>query len=120
MQEIYFYKDRKGREPVKEFLIELSRQKSKDSRIQLNKINDYLQLLSQDGTMIGQPFVKYLGDDLWELRPLRNRIFFISEANGAYILLHHFVKKSQKTPRREICIARQRMQEVRGSDYRDQ
>ena len=113
---IYFYRDAKGREPVKEFLIELANKNTKDSRISLNKINDYLELLSQEGTRIGRPFVKYMGDDLWELRPLKNRIFFVSLSKQGFILLHHFHKKSQKTPKKELLVARKRLKELQKED----
>lgn len=40
MYEIYFYKDKNGKEPVKEYMAELASRKDKDSRITLNKIMD--------------------------------------------------------------------------------
>ena len=46
--------------------------------------------------------VKHLDDDIWELRPGFNRVFFFYHENDTYVLLHHFRKKTQKTPRREI------------------
>jgi len=50
MHEIIFYKNAKGKEPVLEYMQELSENSSKDSRIKLNKINDYIQALSVYGT----------------------------------------------------------------------
>lgn len=47
MYEIYFYRDKNGREPVAEYLTELADRKDKDSRIKLNKIRDYLEMLSR-------------------------------------------------------------------------
>lgn len=44
MNKIIFYEDRTGREPVYEYICELSKKKSKDSRIKLNKIGDYIQI----------------------------------------------------------------------------
>ena len=43
MHEIIFYKNTKGEQPVLEYMRELSKNSSKDSRIKLNKINDYIQ-----------------------------------------------------------------------------
>lgn len=40
LYEIYFYKDKNGKEPVKEYMAELASRKDKDSRITLNKIMD--------------------------------------------------------------------------------
>lgn len=99
---IYFYKDKNGKEPVLDYIRELKNEKSKDSRIKLKKIQDYIQILSEHGTRAGEPYIKHIDGEIWELRPLKDRIFFITWHNDGFILLHHFVKKSQKTPSREI------------------
>ena len=49
MHEIIFYEDKSGKNPVREYMRELEKSKSKDSRIKLNKINDYIQALSVYG-----------------------------------------------------------------------
>lgn len=64
MHEIYFYKDKNGKEPVKEYLLQLSSRKNKDSRIKLNKINDYIEMLSEYGTGAGEPYIKHLDGEL--------------------------------------------------------
>ena len=74
MHAIYFYKDKQGNQPVLDYMRELARHESKDSRIKLNKLNDYIELLSQQGTRAGQPYIKHLDAEIWELRPLRDRI----------------------------------------------
>ena len=61
-----------------------------------------MKALSLYGTRLGTPFVKHIEGDLWELRPLRNRIFFFYWKDNRFVLLHHFIKKSQKTPAKEI------------------
>ena len=82
---------------------ELGKRKGKDSRIKLNKINDYIQALSVYGTaQLSENFVKHLDGEIWELRPLRDRILFAGVVGGQYVLLHQFVKRTQKTPAREI------------------
>ena len=40
--------------------------------------NDYIELLSQHGTRAGQPYIKHLDAEIWELRPLRDRILFVA------------------------------------------
>lgn len=102
MHNIVFYKDKNDNAPVKEYLLSLKHRNDKNSRIKLNKIQDYIQALSEYGTTIGQPQVKHLDGDIWELRPLRDRILFFGWIDGSYVLLHQFVKKTQKTPAREI------------------
>ena len=102
MYKIYFYKDKNGNEPLKEYLKELATRTDKNSRINLNKIRDYIRTLSEYGTRAGEPYVKHLSGNIWELRPLRNRILFFGYDGQQFILLSYFVKKTQKTPKREI------------------
>ncbi|MCI5655681.1 MAG: type II toxin-antitoxin system RelE/ParE family toxin [Candidatus Pseudoruminococcus sp.] len=102
MYPVKFYKDKNGKEPVKEYIKELQAKKDKNSRINLNKIRDYLKTLSEYGTMAGEPYIKHLEGEIWELRPLRNRILFFYWNGDSFILLSCFVKKTQKTPKREI------------------
>ena len=102
MNKILFYRDSNGREPVAEYIEQLAGKGDKDSRIKLNKIRDYMKLLSIYGTRIGEPYVKHIEGDVWELRPLRDRIFFASWVDNRFVLLHQFVKKTQKTPKREL------------------
>ena len=83
MHAIYFYKDKQGNQPVLDYMRELARHDSKDSRIKLNKLNDYIELLSQHGTRAGQPYIKHLDAEIWELRPLRDRILFVLGWMGA-------------------------------------
>lgn len=113
MHEIHFYRDRNGKEPVAEYLMELSKKKDKDSRIKLTKIRDYIQMLSQYGTQAGEPYIKHLDGDIWELRPLRDRILFVAWVNGSYVLLHHFMKQTQKTPAREIDKAKRELADLK-------
>lgn len=114
--EIFFYKDKNGKEPVREFIEELSKKNTKDSRINLNKIQDYIQILVKLGKAAGEPYIKHLESDIWELRPLRNRIFFVGYINDSFVLLHHFVKKTQKTPKKEILKAKKEYQEILESE----
>lgn len=118
MHDIHFYRDRNGKEPVLEYLRELSRKKDKVSRIKANKINDYIEVLSQYGTQAGEPYIKHLDGDIWELRPLRDRILFVAWVNGSFVLLHHFMKQTQKTPAREIDKAKRELADLieRGFD----
>lgn len=119
MHRIYFYRDRNGKAQVEEYLTELAAKKDKDSRIKLNKIRDYLKTLSENGTQAGEPYIKHLDGDIWELRPLRDRILFVGWANGSYVLLHQFMKKTQKTPAREIEQAKRELADLieRGVNY---
>ena len=102
LHEIIFYRDSKGREPVLNYLRELSGRHDKDSRIKLNKISDYIQALSMYGCQLNENYVKHLEGEIWELRPMKNRILFVGIVGGRYVLLHQFQKRTRKTPAREI------------------
>ena len=113
MYGIYFYKDRRGNRPIADYIKELSRKTDKDSRIKSEKINAYLQALESDGTHIGEPYIKHLKDDIWELRPLKDRVLFAAWDGQSFILLHHFVKKTRKTPPQEINQAIRNLADIR-------
>lgn len=75
---------------------------SKDARIQFKQVNMYIELLAPNGTNLNENITKHLEEDIWELRPGNNRVFYFCVQNNTFVLLHQFRKKSQKTPRREI------------------
>ena len=98
MYKIYFYRDKDGNEPVADYIAKLASKNDKDSRIKANKIRDYVKALSMYGTSVGEPYVKHLEGEIWEIRPIRDRILFAAWVNGSFVLLHCFMKKTQKTP----------------------
>jgi len=63
--------------------------------------------------------MKHIDGDIWELRPVRGRIFFASWTDEGFILLHHFqFKKTNKTPKREIDQAKNNLLDIRNrSEY---
>ena len=109
MYKINFYKDASGREPVREYLDKLANKSDKQSRVKLNKIRDYMKILSIHGTYAGEPYVKYISGEVWELRPKNDRILFFGWTGAQFIMLHNFTKKSNKTPQREIDQAKRNM-----------
>jgi len=102
MYKIKFYEDSRGKRPVAEYFKKLATRTDKDSRIKAEKIKEYLQMLEKHGTQLGEPWVKHLGNKIWELRPLKDRILFAAWDGNNFVLLHHFVKKTRKTPPQEI------------------
>ena len=104
MFDIIFYKDKNGSEPIKNYIYELAQKGliSKNERIQAAKIMAYLKTLETYGTRAGYPTVKHIIDDIWELRPLEHRIFYFYWKDNNYVLLHHFIKTTKKTPPLEI------------------
>lgn len=104
MFDIIFYKDKDGDSEIVNLLDELKEREStdKNARINRRKIISYMQALSEYGTRIGDPIVKHIEGDLWELRPLSNRIFFFYWKDNKFIMVHHYIKKSKKTPKKEL------------------
>lgn len=69
------------------------------------------------GPNLGESHTKAFGEGLFELR-LRGaegiaRVFFCTLVGKRIVMLHSFVKKSDRTPRREREIAETRMKEIK-------
>ena len=99
MWNIVYYKKRDGTIPVKEFIEALPvRHRAKAVR--------EITLLEEYGNRLTEPHAKHIEGKLWELRIKSSsdisRIFYFLHSGDDIILLHGFVKKTQKTPRREI------------------
>mgnify|MGYP000849471872 CR=1 FL=1 len=47
------------------------------------------------------------------MSPIRDRIFFVACHEGSFVLLHHFMKKTVKTPPREIEQARRELADLK-------
>jgi len=111
MHNIHFYEDKDGNSPVLEYIEALSKRTDKDSRINHNKINDYIQVLSEHGKAAGEPYIKHLDSDIWEIRA---RIFFASWLGNDFILLHYFqFKQTNKIPKREIEQAKRNLADIK-------
>lgn len=102
MFQIKKYKTESGKCPLDEFVKELL---SSGQREEILKIKFYIELLEKlgEGVLSNSNWAKYLGDGIYELRPKSTRVLYIfCDDNNAYILLHGFKKKQQKTPKCEI------------------
>lgn len=104
MYNVEFYETQDGKSQIWEFLEELriKAATSKDARIQYKQASLYIELLQQNGTRLNENITKHLEDGIWELRPGNNRVFYFFFQDNTFVLLHHFRKKTQKTPKREI------------------
>ena len=104
MYNIEFYETSDGFSDVRNYLDTLLSKSatSKDARIQYKQLSRYIELLQEHGTNLPVGIIKHLDGDIWELRPGNNRVFFFYFDNETYVLLHHYRKKTQKTPQREI------------------
>ena len=102
-----FFGSGQGREPVREFLKALPKA---DRRV----IGEDIRT-AEYGWPIGMPICGHLGAKLYEVRSTSGRREYrvlFSVYGKRMILLHAFVKKTQKTPQREIAVALQRRKEM--------
>jgi phage-related protein len=105
--EVRFFQTTAGKEPVREWLKGLL----KEDR---QSIGEDIKT-AQFGWPLGMPLVRKLEKNLWEVRtPITNgiaRVIFTVIGNQM-VLLHGFIKKSQKTPKNELETARKRLKLV--------
>ena len=80
-----------------EYIDKLAIRDDKNSRIKFNNVMDCIEQLRVNGTYANEK----LGE-IWELRPLRDRILFAAWVGDSFVLLHTFQKTTQKTPPAEI------------------
>ena len=69
------------------------------------------------GPNLGEPHTKAMGEGLFELR-LKGadgiaRIFYCTLIGKRIVMLHSFIKKTERTPARELAVARHRMKEIK-------
>ena len=111
---IISYEKENGQKPVDEFL------KTLPSKHKAKAIWE-IELLAEYGTALKEPYTKSLKGDnydgLWELRikfaSNISRIFYFMPIGDTFILLHGFIKKTEKTPKNEIEKAKQYMDDYK-------
>ncbi|MBR0756282.1 type II toxin-antitoxin system RelE/ParE family toxin [Bradyrhizobium jicamae] len=104
----FFYALPSGREPVRDWLRDLS---AEDRKIVGEDIKDV-----EFAWPIGMPLCRSLGQGLWEVRSTLTqgriaRILFC-EQDGKMVLLHAFIKKTQKTPQADLDVAIKRKRDI--------
>ena len=106
MWEIELYKTKDGKEVVADFLDTLPVKHRAKALWEID-------LLANHGVNLKMPYVEHIVDELWELRIKFasdiSRIFYFTPVKEKFVLLHGFVKKTNKIPLGEIDIARKRM-----------
>ena len=104
---VVFYRTEAGSEPVRDWLRELTVEDRKAIGIDIKTV--------QYGWPLGMPLVRKMEPGLWEVRcDIADgiaRVLFTAKA-GQMVLLHGFVKKSQKTPDNELKTARNRLKKL--------
>jgi phage-related protein len=105
---LVFWRSASGREPVREWLNELTPADRRTVGRDMAKV--------QYGWPTGMPVCRPLADGLWEIRSSlpskRETRVFIGFYDGMLIALHAIVKKTQRTPADELALARHRLKEL--------
>ena len=103
---VVFYLDEYGKSPVEEFL------ESLDTKTQA-RFDWSIEQLRLRNVQAREPLIRHLEGKIWELRRESNtniyRLLYVFVSGRRILFLHGFQKKTQKTPRREIEIAKQRL-----------
>ena len=76
-----------------------------------------IDLIEEHGAQLRPPMTDYLGDGLFEIRVKAQegigRAFFCYVLKQEIVILHAIIKKTQKTPQKELKLAKNRMKEVK-------
>jgi len=74
------------------------------------------EMIEESGPNLGKPYVGRLDSGLYEIRAKGKegigRSMYCMASGKEIVILHTFIKKSQKTPRKDLDIAKKRMKEV--------
>lgn len=117
MYKVKFFRDKNGKSPVLSYIEELEKKsiKSKNARTKKDKIDKCIEMLRERGTTIGAPTIRNLEGDIYKIRALDSRMFFLRDGD-TFVMLSHFIKNTQKTPEKEKSIARKRTREYKESE----
>ncbi len=97
--EVEFYETARGEQPAKDFLLTL------DKKMRA-KMANMISLLQDNGYELREPYSKHLSEGIFELRAKvgsdNTRVLYFFYADRHIILTNGFIKKTQKTPSKEI------------------
>jgi phage-related protein len=106
--DVRFFKTSNGVEPVRDWLKSLAPTDRK-------AIGEDIKTV-QFGWPVGMPLVRKMDKALWEIRiHLEGRIarVLFTASDGTMVLLHGFIKKSDKTPKEDLDLTKQRLKQLR-------
>jgi phage-related protein len=113
MFDVEYYELPNGDKPVKIFLDSLN------TKMRVKALGS-IGILAEFGNKLREPYSKAMGDGLFELRIKFasdiTRIFYFFVVENKIILTNGFVKKTQKTPRNEIALAKKYKADYEGRE----
>lgn len=103
MFQVETYQLENGKAPVEDFI------RSLDAKMKAKALAQ-IELLAEYGNELREPYSKHVGDGIFELRIKFSsdisRIFYFFVVDNKIILTNGFIKKTQKTPKAELELAR--------------
>ena len=108
---VYFFVDKNGYKPVKEFIHSLIQKEQA-------KVYACIRELKKQGNNLRRPMADYLEDGIYELRPKDNRIFYFFYLCDRAIFVHAIKKHVKKVPDNDLrlCIKRKIETEACGTN----
>ncbi len=101
MFEVFFYRDKKRREPVLDYIRTLLNKEDRTSRTKANRLLDCIDYLREVGAQAREPYAQHLDGDIWKLQPILDTVIYAVWNGQSFILLHCFQKATQNTTRRK-------------------
>ena len=87
----------------------------KDMRAKFERISHLIEDAGLE--QVHEPYIKHLEGPIWEMRMIGRdgiaRVAYVTASGRRVVVVHVFIKKTEKTPRREILTALKRAKEVR-------
>ena len=98
---IYYFIDERGKAPVSDFIKSLPLKERA-------KVFAYIAELKKQGNNLRRPIADYLEDDIYELRPKDNRIFYFFYLKESAVLIHAIKKKTKAISKNDLklCVKR--------------
>ena len=98
MYEIEFYEKKTVNLTSGIFLknCEKNRKKARTQESNITQLMLHIQLLQNNGTRLPNNITKHIEEDIWELRPGNNRVFYFYYCNDTFVLLHHSERKHKR------------------------
>lgn len=111
MLRIHFYLSGSGQSPVEKYLGDLPEAEKAE-------VYAAFQDLRTRGLKEALVSLRQIEGKLWEIRVSQQRVFYVMVEGPLMVLLHVYKKQSQKAPKREIHLAKNRMKQVLASQKR--
>lgn len=105
MYEVIFYEDKNGKSEIEDYFYKITSSNQKNEKQISIKLRHQIELLKLLGPQMKMPQAKFLKEQtypMWELRPMPERVFYISWQKNKFVLLSHYTKKQNKTDPKEL------------------